>query len=69
MGGISDANPDGPAMEYGRCADMKTYDRFVGVCHLDGKDIGLAVIKAGLALDCPRFRVTGEEAPYLCANE
>lgn len=33
----------------------KTYDRFVGVCYLDGKDIGASVIEAGLALDCPRF--------------
>ena len=33
----------------------KTYDRFVGVCYLEGKDIGAAVIKAGLALDCPKF--------------
>ena len=33
----------------------KTYDRFVGVCYLDGKDIGASVIEAGRALDCPRF--------------
>ena len=33
----------------------KTYDRFVGICYLDDKDIGAAVIEAGLALDCPRF--------------
>jgi micrococcal nuclease len=33
----------------------KTYDRFVGTCYLGGKDIGAAVIEAGLALDCPRF--------------
>jgi micrococcal nuclease len=33
----------------------KTYDRLVGVCFLGGRDIGLAIIKAGLALDCPRF--------------
>lgn len=33
----------------------KTHDRFVGVCYLDDQDIGAAVIKAGLALDCPRF--------------
>jgi endonuclease YncB( thermonuclease family) len=33
----------------------KTYDRFVGVCYLDGKDIGVSVIEAGLALDCPKF--------------
>ena len=33
--------------------DQKTYDRFVGVCYLDGRDIGAAVIKARLAIDCP----------------
>jgi micrococcal nuclease len=33
----------------------KTYDRLVGICFLKGKDIGVAVIKAGLALDCPRY--------------
>jgi micrococcal nuclease len=33
----------------------KTYDRFVGVCYLGERDIGAAVIKAGLALDCPRY--------------
>lgn len=33
----------------------KTHDRFVGICYLDGKDIGISVIEAGLALDCPRF--------------
>jgi micrococcal nuclease len=33
----------------------KSHDRFVGICYLQGKDIGAAVIKAGLALDCPRF--------------
>ena len=33
----------------------KTYDRFVGTCYIDGEDIGIAVIAAGLALDCPRY--------------
>jgi len=33
----------------------KTHDRFVGICHLGGRDIGAAVIKSGLALDCPKF--------------
>jgi micrococcal nuclease len=33
----------------------KTYDRLVGTCFIEGKDIGVAVIKAGLALDCPRY--------------
>ena len=34
---------------------QKTYDRFVGTCYLRDKDIGVSVIKAGLALDCPRY--------------
>ena len=33
----------------------KTYDRFVGTCYLGGKDIGILVVEAGLALDCPRY--------------
>ncbi len=33
----------------------KTYDRLVGTCYLNGKDIGVNVIEAGLALDCPKF--------------
>ncbi len=33
----------------------KTHDRVVGICYLDGKDIGATVIANGLALDCPRF--------------
>jgi micrococcal nuclease len=33
----------------------KTYDRLVGTCFLEGKDIGISVIEAGLALDCPRY--------------
>lgn len=33
----------------------KSYDRMVGVCFLEGKDIGAALIEVGLALDCPRY--------------
>jgi len=33
----------------------KTYDRLVGICYLGDRDIGEAVISAGLALDCPRY--------------
>ena len=33
----------------------KTHDRWVGVCYHEGKDIGAAIIDAGLALDCPRY--------------
>jgi micrococcal nuclease len=33
----------------------KTYDRFVGICYFGDRDIGAALIEAGLALDCPKF--------------
>ena len=33
----------------------KSYDRFVASCFLEGKDIGAALISAGLALEYPRF--------------
>ncbi len=33
----------------------KTYDRFVGRCYLNNKDIGISVIEVGLAIDCPRY--------------
>ncbi len=33
----------------------KTYDRFVGICYLNDKDIGISVIEAGLAIDCPKY--------------
>jgi|MEHZ01.5.fsa_nt_MEHZ011543583.1_2 micrococcal nuclease len=33
----------------------KTHDRWVSICYLNGRDIGAAVIGAGLALDCPRY--------------
>ena len=32
-----------------------TYDRVVGVCAVDGQDLGSAVISAGYALDCRRY--------------
>ena len=33
----------------------RTYDRWVGVCYLDGQDIGAVAIANGHALDCRRF--------------
>ena len=33
----------------------KTYDRFVGTCHFDQTDLSIAIIKAGLAIDCPKY--------------
>jgi micrococcal nuclease len=41
----------------------KTYDRYVGVCSLDGKDIGISIIASGLAIDCPRYS-KGRYAKY-----
>lgn len=44
----------------------KTRGREVGVCYVDAKDIGAAVISAGLARDCTRFsggRYAGLEKP------
>ena len=32
-----------------------THDRCVGVCYLNGEDIGEAMVRQGLARDCPRF--------------
>lgn len=33
----------------------KSYDRFVGICYLNNQDIGISIIEAGLAIDCPRY--------------
>lgn len=33
----------------------RTYDRWVGVCYLDGEDIGAIAIANGYALDCRRY--------------
>ena len=33
----------------------KSYDRFVGTCYFKHQDIGAALIRAGLALDCPKY--------------
>jgi len=33
----------------------RTYDRWVGVCYLDGQDIGAIAIANGHALDCRRY--------------
>ena len=44
----------------------RTYDRWVGVCYLDGQDIGAIAIANGHALDCRRYsggRYRGLETP------
>ena len=33
----------------------RTYDRWVGMCFIGGRDIGALAIEAGQALDCARF--------------
>ncbi len=33
----------------------RTHDRWVGVCFLDGQDIGAIAVAAGHALDCRRY--------------
>jgi endonuclease YncB( thermonuclease family) len=33
----------------------RTHDRCVAVCFLDGADIAEALVRQGLARDCPRF--------------
>ena len=33
----------------------RSRDRLIGICYLDGVDIGEAIIREGLARDCPRY--------------
>ena len=33
----------------------RTHGRRVGWCYIDGQDVAEALIRAGLARDCPRF--------------
>lgn len=33
----------------------RTRDRIVAACEVDGRDLGAALVAAGLARDCPRF--------------
>jgi micrococcal nuclease len=34
---------------------QRTYDRCVGICYLEGRDISEVMVRRGLARDCPRF--------------
>ncbi len=36
-------------------SSVRSYDRRIGTCFLDGKDIAEAIIAAGLARDCARY--------------
>jgi endonuclease YncB( thermonuclease family) len=47
----------------------RSFDRVIGVCFLDGKDIGALVINAGLARDCPGFSGGKYEAMNTAASE
>lgn len=38
-----------------RLDGSRTYDRWVGVCHLDGRDIAAIAVASGHALDCRRY--------------
>jgi endonuclease YncB( thermonuclease family) len=40
-----------------------TYDRYVGTCFLNDKNIGISIIVSGLAIDCPRYS-KGRYAKY-----
>jgi micrococcal nuclease len=33
----------------------RTYDRCAGICYLDGRDIGEAMVRAGVARDCQHY--------------
>ena len=46
----------------------QSFDRLEGVCFVDGRDIGAAVISEGVGLDCPAFgdgRYNAIESPQL----
>ena len=43
-----------------------TYDRVVGRCTVDGRDVGAVLVFGGRARDCPRFS-RGDYAPYEAA--
>lgn len=33
----------------------RTHDRWIGICYVEGEDVGAALIAAGHALDCRRY--------------
>ncbi|NNE83769.1 MAG: thermonuclease family protein [Alphaproteobacteria bacterium] len=37
-----------------RVSSQRSYDRRIGTCYLDGTDLAVLIIGAGLARDCPR---------------
>lgn len=34
---------------------QRSYDRYVGICYAEGRDVGAVAVASGHALDCPRF--------------
>lgn len=55
-----------------RCVDLgqRSYDRVVGRCYLDGRDIAIDLIEAGAARPCLRHaREQGQEQTYLRAEQ
>lgn len=53
------------------CLDLgdRTYDRIVGRCYLDGRDLAVALIERGAARPCLRFaRAQGQDRTYLQAE-
>jgi len=46
----------------------RTHDRMVGVCYVDGVDLGAAIVAAGFARDCPRFSGTRYAAAEVDAS-
>lgn len=53
------------------CVDLgdRTYDRIVGRCYLNGQDLAVTLIEAGIARPCLRFaRAQGQERRYLQAE-
>ena len=47
----------------------RSHDRVIGVCYLDGQDIGASIISAGLARDCARFSGGQYDAFNTAASE
>lgn len=53
------------------CVDLasRSYNRVVARCYLDGQDLAVRLIEAGIARPCLRFaREQGQEGPYLQAE-
>lgn len=47
----------------------RSFDRVIGTCFLNEKDIGAAIIAAGLARDCPRYSMGRYDAFNTAASK